>query len=541
MKATPFLLVGALLLTGCESEVPSVGGSPTMRRLTESQYRAAIADVFGGHIIVAGRFDPLIRTEGLLTVGAGRTSITASALERYAATARAIAQQVVSADNRDALIPCTPTAPTGRDDGCAATAIGTFGKYLFRRPLAGDELAVYVKVAGDAAAARSDFYTGLGYAVQGLLSAPDFIFVTETAEPDPSGGVRLDAYSKATRLSYALWNAAPDDALLSAAANGDLHTRAGFEKQVDRMMASPRFENGVRAFFSDMLALDETQALEKDTLLYPAFSMSVALDSREQLLKTMVHHLVDKDADYRKLFTTRDTFMSRSLGMVYRVPAANPVGWTPYTFPEGDPRAGIQNMLSFVALHSHPGKSSPTLRGKAIRELLLCQRIPDPPASVNFDQFNDPNSPNKTARSRLDAHATDPACSGCHKLMDPIGLALENFDGAGQLRTTENGETIDASGELDGIPFADPVGLGRAMEANPAAPSCVANRLYAYAVGRAVEQGEKAWMRDLENRFAEDEYRFSKLFKRIVTSRAFLDVKAPAVTSAQLENGDQRS
>jgi hypothetical protein len=286
------------------------------------------------------------------------------------------------------------------------------------------------------------------------------------------------------------------------------------------MMQSPRFKDGMRAFFTDMLSLDDFTTLEKDSQIFPAFSLAAADDSREQVLRTLVDELLTRDGDYRDIFTTRRTFMSGPLGMVYRVPATRPGGWAPFEFAADDPRAGIQTQLSFVALHSHPGKSSPTLRGKAIRELLLCQKVPDPPGNVNFDNFNDPKSPNKTARLRLAAHATDPACAGCHKLMDPIGLALENFDGAGQIRLTENGERIDASGELNGFKFVDARGLGQAMREDPAATSCLVRRAYTYAAGRPIERGERDWMTFLEQSFADDGYRLRPLVRRIAVSKA---------------------
>jgi hypothetical protein len=130
------------------------------------------------------------------------------------------------------------------------------------------------------------------------------------------------------------------------------------------------------------------------------------------------------------------------LASVYEVPLVAPAGnWAPYEFPDGDPRAGIVSQVAFVALHSHPGRSSPTLRGKAVREVLLCQKVPTPPANVNFTLVQDTKNPQyKTARARLHAHATDATCAGCHKIMDPIGLGLEAFDSGGSLRSSENGE-----------------------------------------------------------------------------------------------------
>ncbi|MDX2145566.1 MAG: DUF1588 domain-containing protein [Rhodospirillaceae bacterium] len=545
MIARIALLFALMLgLAACEQAEPVTDGGPaTLRRLTESQYRNIIADVFGSHIVVAGRFDPLLRTEGLLTVGASRASITPSGVERYAAMARAIAAQVVAPGNRALAMPCAPADAKAADEACARTFYAKVGRHLYRRPLTDDEVSGFVKIAGAAASTRGDFYAGLSYGLQGMLQSPDFLFIAENTEPDPADTkrVRLDAFGKATRLSFLLWNSSPDDVLLTAAEKGELHSDEGIERQVERMMASPRMKTGVRAFFSDMLSLDDFATLEKDTLLYPAFGLATAIDAKEQVLRTLYDLLIVRNGDYRDLFTVRDTHMSAPLGLVYRVPAVNPGGWTPFTFPEGDPRAGIQTQLSFVALHSHPGKSSPTLRGKAIRELLLCQKIPDPPSTVNFDQFNDPNSPNKTARARLDAHSTDPACAGCHKLMDPIGLALENFDGAGQLRQTENGEPIDTSGELNGMPFKDGLGLAQALRADPAAPSCVVNRLYAYAVGRAVEKTERPLITYLEKSFEADEYRFPELVRRVATSRAFMSVAPPSVRAADAKNEETKS
>ncbi len=538
LRLAPLAALALLGLAACgTAEPPTSGGAPTVRRLTESQYRNIIVDVFGSQIVVAGRFDPIVRTDGLLAVGASRATITPSGVERFAQLARSIAEQVVAPGNRELLLPCTPAAAAAPDDACARQFLSQAGRYLFRRKLADDEVATLVKLAAAGAQARGDFYAGLSYPLQSLLAAPDFLFVSENAEPNPDSPKlrRLDGYSKAARLSFLLWNSSPDETLLAAAESGTLATEDGLETQVERMMSSPRFQAGTRAFFTDMLGLDDFTTLEKDSLLYPAFSLAASDDSREQLLRTLVDELLTRDGDYRDLFTTRRTFMSSPLGMVYRVPVSQPGAWAPYEFPESDTRAGIHTLLSFVALHSHPGKSSPTLRGKAIRELLLCQKVPDPPSTVNFDQFNDPKSPNKTARNRLKAHSVDPACAGCHKLMDPIGLALEHFDGAGQTRFTENGEPIDPSGDLNGIAFTDAVGLGAAMRQDPAATSCVVRRAYSYAAARPVERGERDWITHLEQEFADDGFRFRQLIKRIALSDALYAVGRPAVQTAANE------
>ncbi len=525
LRALILGLCAAVSLASCEREPVTSGGPSVIRLLTETQYRTAIADIFGSQIVVANHFDPILRTDGLLAVGAGRATITGSGFERYHALARSIATQVVAPGNREVLLECAPATAAAADDACAKTVLTRVGRLLYRRPLSTEEVDGSVAVARAASVTRGDFHAGLAYALQSLLESPDFLFIVENAK-----GEKLDAFSRATRLSFLLWNATPDDVLLTAAEKGELDQKGGLSKQVDRMIASPRFKDGVRAFFTDMLSLDDVAHMQKDTTLYPAFTLVAANDSREQVLRTLTELLVTKNGDYRDIFTTRSTFISTSLGLVYRLPVANPGGWSKYEFAMDDPRAGIQTQMSFAALHSHPGKSSPTLRGKAIRELLMCQKVPDPPGTVNFDQFNDPNSPNRTARQRLTAHATDPACAGCHKLTDPIGLAMETFDGAGQLRETENGVPIDTTGELNGRPYTNATEMGQLLRDDPAVTSCVVNRAYSYAVGRTTVSAEKAFVDYLEKGFAADKYRFPALIRRIALSDAFLSVSASPPT-----------
>lgn len=517
-------LVVLLALVGCSSEPVTEGAEPQIRRLSEAQYRNIVGDVFGRGIVIAGRFDPVERIDGLLAVGAGKATITPAGLERYEALARSIARQVVSPENRTVLFPCRPTSSTKGDEACAGSFFTGAGRLLFRRPLTDREHALYTRMATDAGDQLEDFYEGVAFGLAGMLVSPKFLFITETFEEDPDnpGAFRLDAYSKAARLSFLLWNTTPDAVLLDAAEAGLLDDRSGLEAQFQRMLRSHRTKQGVRAFFADMLEFERFETLEKDPVIYPAFSLQLAEDAAEQTLLTLTHLLLEDEVDYRHIFTSRRTFLSGQLGLIYRVPVADPSGWVPHEFSEREPWAGIHTHLSFQALFSHPGKSSPTLRGKAVREQLLCQKVPDPPGDVDFSDFNSDSHPvNRTARQRLNAHNEEASCAGCHKIMDPIGLAMEQYDGAGQFRTTENGATIDTSGDLDGIAFTDAVSLGAALHANPAATECVAGRLFAYGAGRSPRSSEREWLSYLHEGFAADNYRFTELLRRIVLSDAF--------------------
>lgn len=524
------------LLAGCGKSAPPVaGGEPALRLLSEPQYRSAIADLFGEHISVGGTFDPLVRTNGLLTVGAAAAHITPAGIEQYDRMARSIASQVLSAENRDIYVPCQPKSPAAADDACAQQFFASVGRMLYRRKLDAGELRRPVELAAAAGNQFGDFYAGLESALGSMLVSPSFLFIADHAEPDPDnqGKLRLDGYSRASRLSFFLWGSTPDDLLLAAAEKGELFNAGGIRRQVDRMLASPKLVTGLRSFFNDMLAFEDMDRLEKDSIIYPVFSSAIAQDAREQTLRTLTHLLIDEQGDYRDLFTTRKTFMSGPLGRIYHVPVDRPDGgWMPYEFPEGDPRAGLITQVSFAALYAHPGRSSPTLRGRAMRELLLCQKIPDPPGNVDFSLFNDPNAPSRTARQRLSVHATQKSCAGCHKLTDPIGLALERIDGAGQWRTTEGDMTIDTSGNLDGVKFTDAAGLGAAMRNNPAAPSCVVNRLYSYAVARVPARGDKPFLTHLAENFADADYRVPTLLRDIATSDAIFAVTPPKVRTA---------
>ncbi len=515
-------------------------GEMVMRRLSAEQYQNIVTDVFGPSIELGGRFEPDLRVGGLLAVGAGTVSITAVGMEQFDAMARNIAAQVVSDKNRALMVPCLPADPKAADDACVGVFMSRVGELLYRRPLTGDELKSYVGVARLATGSTKDFYAGLSTSLAAMLSSPKFLFRQELVTANADGTYSLDGYSKASQLSFFLWNSIPDLPLLAAARKGELNTRAGIARQVERMMTSPRLEHGVRAFFIDNFGFDEFNGLTKDAVLFPKFSAQAANDAQEQTLRTIVDLLLKNKGDYRDIFTTKKTFLTQELGAIYQVPVVDgspngsPDAWLPFEFAKDDPRGGILTQMSFTSLHSPPGRGSPTLRGKALREVLLCQKVPAPPANVKFDIVQDTNNPiYKTARDRLNAHAINPVCAGCHKIIDPLGLALENFDGAGAFRTTEQGVKIDTSGALDGVKFTGAAELGRVVHDNPAATACLVSRLTSYAVGRDVK--DTAWLEALKAGFAANGYRLPDLMRAIATSDAFFTVAAPKTQTASAQ------
>ncbi len=505
-------------------------GAAVMRRLTPEQYANVIEEVFGPAIELGGRFEPDLRVDSLNEVGSGRVSMSATGMAQYYLMARSIASQALSEKSRKVMLPCAPASAQEPDDACAAQFLNHAGGLLFRRPLTESELSIYVKTAHEGAVTTKDFYTGLSLSLASVLSSPQFLYrqTTVASRPDHNGAYTLDAYAKATRLSFFLWNSMPDAALMAAAEKGELNSDKGVAKQISRMLSSPRLSEGVRAFFADMLQLDGLSTLAKDSVLYPKFDTIVARDAREQILRTITNHVVDNRGDYRDIFTARTTFLTQQLASVYQVPLVNDVPngaadtWQPYTFAAGDPRVGILTQIAFVALNSQPGRSSPTLRGKALREVIMCQKVPAPPAEVKFDIVQDTSNPEyKTARARLTAHRANPVCAGCHKLMDPMGLGLENFDGSGAFRTKENETVIDTSGELDNVKFNNAVELGKVVRENPATASCVVDRMVAYGLGRPVTRTEMAWVDLVKRAFAKDGYKIPDLMQTIARSPEF--------------------
>ena len=539
------LLGVAVALSGCAKSAvePKDSASPLrVRMMSGSEYTETIANLFGRDIAdaVPAPLPPMRRTNGLLASGAAGAGVTSDEVAQIQEAAQAIAAKVVDEQHRDFLIPCRPAAVDKADPACAQQFLSATGRLWFRRPLEPAALKTLVDKAGQAADQLHDFYAGLGGVLGGMLVSPEALYVIDTAEPDPAhaGERRLDAYSLASRLSFFLWNSAPDDALLTAADQGELATPEGRAKVVDAMLASPRLETGMRAFFDDMLSFNDFDSLSKDPQVYPAETGATLADAREQTLRTIIDQLVVKKQDYRDLFTSRDTFMSMNLAAVYGVSATGE-GWMPYSFPKDSPRAGILTQVSFLAAHAHPARSSVTRRGKALRELFLCQIVPAAPPNVDFSKLDNPDPNLKTARERLVAHATHTSCAGCHRITDPIGLALEHFDGAGQFRATEGGATIDTSGFLDGTHYPDSDGLGKAVHDHPGVPACLVNRVYAYGTGGPLSvAGDKAVLKYFTSQFAQSGFRLPDLLKDIALSEAFSAVReAPPAAPQKVAQG----
>jgi len=259
----------------------------------------------------------------------------------------------------------------------------------------------------------------------------------------------------------------------------------------------------------------------RDPMDYPHFS-STLIESMRSEVALLVDDLVyRRDVDVRQLFSTRSTFVNAELAALYGVeaPGASAITFVPVELPEDGPRAGLLTLGAFLTMNAHETYTSPTLRGKYVRERVLCQTIPPPPDNVDTTVEEDGEP--KTGRERLEQHRTDPACSGCHALLDPPGFLFEHFDNTGAYRTLDNGFPIDASGDLDGAPLAGARDLADALADEEAVGRCIVTQLFRHAQGRLETEDEGAALDDLHERFAAEDHRFGALLVQLVTHDSF--------------------
>lgn len=530
------LLVGlfcaALLLPACTGDhigdssadapdpFPRIEAAPPhLPRLTQKQYANALRDIFGPKLVVPARLEPDVSIDGLIAVGTSQTSVSARGTEQYESAAYDIAAQAMQPGViRDAVVACSPQ--TVVDPACARETLAALGLRLWRRPLVEAELDRLVQVVGEAAITLGDFHEGLGYGLAGLLQSPNFLFRSELGEDDGAGGRRYTSYELAARLSFFLWNSTPDAELLDLAKTGEILRDDVLEAEVARMLADARARAAVRNFFSEAYDLQELDHLSKDTIEFVHMNAEVGPSAREETLMTIEDLIFDERADFRKIFTSRKTFLNRQLAAIYDVRAPSREGFAAFYWPEASERGGLLTQISILAGNSHPIDSSATLRGKFVRKKLMCGAISPPPVDVDA-ALPEPSDQAKTLRERLGAHLANPSCAGCHAAMDPIGLSLENFDALGQYRATERGEPIDASGELNGVVFDGPRGLGEALANAREISDCLTRSMYRYATNHVETQDERVLVRNLQDRMRQQGYKVLTLMRDIVMSPGF--------------------
>ncbi|MEM9861290.1 MAG: DUF1588 domain-containing protein [Myxococcota bacterium] len=534
--SAPFLLLVVAL--GCdgtigESTAPIdtpaaaeyVPEAARLRRLTQEQYLISVEDALrpligDAELRLPSSLEPDRRAEGLVAIGATEGSVSPRGVEQYEDASYLLAEQLV------AVWPdCGPASGEEPvvDNTCASESLRPLGRTLFRRPLTGQELRAAVRLSAQAAETLGDFRAGLAYGVASLLQSPSFLFRTESGEAVGEGR-SLTRWELVTRLSFFLWNRPPTTELLDAASRGDLNNEAQYAALVDSMLGDERAIGGVRAVFSDMLELDKLDDLRKDRGTFVHMSPEVGPAAREETLR-LVTWLYENDSDYRTIFTTRTTFIDRTLASIYGVAAPAREGFAMHEHAPDSQRAGILGHVSSLALHSHVAASSATLRGIFVRRNLLCGEIPPPPPDVDTS-IPEPQPGALTLRDRVRRHLEEPSCASCHRQMDPLGLGLENFDALGRFRTLDNGARIDASGNVDGEVFRTPAEFGDVLAESETTLECAARTFFRVAHGRHEGAGEALVIEQLVDAFRQGDYSIRGLMRAVVVHPSFRTLPA---------------
>jgi hypothetical protein len=364
-------------------------------------------------------------------------------------------------------------------------------------------------------------------AVTAILASPSFIYVVDRGRPglDASGRPRTTSFELATRLSLFLWNTSPDPLLLDAAGRDELRDDAGVRRHVLRLLASPRAREGMRNFWSELYRMDAVERVSRDKDRLPRVSSrAIGRLMKEETMLLLDHNVFVERGDFRRIFTTRDTFLNSDMASLYRARVVDGGHFTKIMLPADGPRRGILGHASFLAGTSAPDKTSPTVRGKHVREVFLCEAVPEPPPNVDT-QLPPPEGEHQTIRERLEEHRLDVGCARCHKLIDPIGLAFERFDQYGEYREEDNEYPIDPSGELDGQAFASPVELGELLAKDQRVPACLMRRLWSYGTGRIPAAGDEAAIGALTDAFRSSGYKVFDALVALTTSDSFVYVR----------------
>ena len=461
-------------------------------------------------------------------------------------------QGVSATPSRAAVFSCRPEggATAAEARSCAHDIVTRLATRAYRRPLT-DANAAALMGLYDAGAEAEGFEGGVRMALEGILASPNFVFRFEeptagagnagagNAGAGPAGAYRLGDHDLAARLSFFLWGTGPDDALMAAARDGRLSDPATLADQVHRMLRDPRSTALATRFAGQWLRLQDLDRIQPDVRVQPDFDEPLKRAMLEET-ETFFDNLIREDRSVMDLYTADYTFVNERLARHYGIPgvAGERFRRVNYTSPE---RRGLLGHGSILTLTSHAGRTSPVLRGKWVMEVLLGTPPPPPPPDVpELEEEAVEDGRLLTVRERLEMHAASPTCNACHRMIDPIGLALENFDVSGAWRIKDQGAPIDAASDFyDGTPISSPSELRAALLKRPEPLlRTFTENLMAYALGRRLAYYDMPAVRRITRMAAEDDYRVSAFIVGVASSDAFLMKAAPVAVDEESPDGN---
>ncbi len=434
--------------------------------------------------------------------------------------------------SRRKVFSCRPTSAV-EEPRCAGEIIRKLATQAYRGPVQADDfkdlMAFYERGRKEA-----DFEAGIRLAVQAILASPRFLFRMEHAPAALRAGqtYKVSDLDLASRLSFFMWGSVPDAELVRVAMQGTLQTPAVFQKQLKRLLADPRSEALSTRFASQWLRLQDVEKVRPDHHFYSYWdtTLSQALVRETELF---VDSLIREDRPVTDLLTADHTFVNERLAKHYGIPNILGDQYRRVTIPDPN-RRGVLGQGSVLLLTSIADRTSPVLRGKWVMEVLLGSPPPAPPPNVpTLDETKAVGDEGKTlsTRGRMEEHRKNPACTSCHKVIDPLGLALENFDVTGVWRIKDNGVTVDPAGDLfDGTKLDGPIGLRNALlKHQDVIMLSFTESLMTYALGRRVEPYDMPAVRAIARDAKRNNYKFSSFIAGVANSAAFRMARVAAV------------
>lgn len=500
--------------------------APTIHRLTRPQIENAWLDLFGEPLALPADLPQDDVAYGFTSIAAASRTISSVEAEEYETATYAVLDQVFADTARtDALVGCpVGGAPSALSDACVVSFVRDFTERAWRRPITDEELSAILDVGTGIATDLSDGRQGLKYALAAVLQSPSFLFRVDIGEPDPDDPtlLRYTSWEMASRLSFLLTDAPPDEGLRQAALDDRLTDVEVIRTEAARLLDDPRSRKPLVRFFRDFMQVRNLDNLKKNVDRFPQFSATLGPSMRTEIERMFEDVVFEKEGDFRQLFTTRDTYLNEELAALYGIEGITGPDFHPVVLPESAKRGGLLTTVGFLAMNAHETQTSPTHRGRFIQINLLCNDIPPPPAGVNTTiPPADPSKPT-TFRQRLDNHRKDPACAGCHAMMDPIGFAFESYDAIGVYRDhDENDLPIDTVTEVDGHPVKDALELGELVAQLPDVGACVARRFYEHAGGHLAGEGDEGSLELLVDDFVDADYDFKELVVALVTNDGY--------------------
>lgn len=424
--------------------------------------------------------------------------------------------------SRRKIFVCTPARP-GDEEGCAKRIFANLMRRAYRRPATDADAQVPLKFYRDARSGGS-FETGVEMGLRAVLVSPEFLF---RVEQDPAGlapntAYRIGDLELASRLSFFLWSSIPDDELIEAATRGKLRTPAVLEQQVRRMLADERSRALTTNFAEQWLYLRNLASTNPDMRAFPGFDDNLRQAMRQET-ELFFESVLREDRSVLDLLRANYSFVNERLAKHYGIPNVYGSRFRRVTFGDDSTRGGLLRQGSVLTVTSYANRTSPVLRGKWILSNILGTAPPAAPPNVPTLKENSGVGKVLSMRARLAEHRVNPACSGCHQLMDPVGFSMENYDAVGRWRTHEGGKPLDVSGSLpDGSKFQGVAGLQQALLSHPELfASTLTEKLLTYSLGRGVEYYDAPSVRKIVAESRTKEFRFSSLILGIVSSTPF--------------------